>query len=185
MKLNKLSCSKVILVTLALSLLPPTIYARSKKLVEPDPVTLNCDLSEKQMQLAIRNGGAVRNWIAVGQTPGLTELNYKKGGNKHSINVNVSYTKNTFAVTYKSSINLNYHVNKKGIREIHPKPNKWMSNLSGDIERFTNSECFEDSAEPDEPVQAQSKSELIQQCIDACTKATSKTSDECFVSCTD
>ncbi len=185
MKPNTLSFSKVIIATLALSLLPPTVYARSKKLVEPAPVTINCHLSNKQMKSGIRNGGAVRNWVVVNETPGFTELNYKKGGSKHSLTVDVSYTENTFAVTYRNSINLNYRVNKKGIREIHPKPNNWMSNLSGDIERFANSQCFEDSAEPNEPQQAQSKSELIQECIDACTKATTKTSEACFDSCTD
>lgn len=182
MKLNSLSFSKIIIATIALSLLPPTVYARSKKLVEPAPVTLNCHLSDKQMKSGIRNGGTVRNWVVVSQTPGNTVLNYKKHGEKHSLTVNVNYTKNTFAVTYKDSFNLNYSVNKKGIRKIHPKPINWMSNLSGDIQKYTNNQCFE---KPDEPQQVQSKSELIQQCIDACTKATSKTPEACFENCTD
>ena len=182
MKLNTLSFSKVIIAAIALSLLPPAVYARSKKLVEPAPVTLSCHLSDKQMKSGIRNGAAVRNWTVVSQNPGNTELTYKKNGDKHSLTVNVSYTKDTFAVTYKDSVNLNYHINKKGIREIHPRPNSWMSNLSGDIQRFTDNQCFDES---DEPQQVQSKSELIQQCIDACIKATSKTPEACFDISTD
>ena len=185
MKLNTLSFSKVIIVALALCLLSPAVHARSKKLVEPYPVTLSCNLSEKQMTLGIRNGGAARNWVVISQAPGNTELNYKKGGNKHSLTVNVSYTKNTFAVTYKSSINLDYHVNSKGVRKLHPKAISWISNVSEDIKRFTNSQCLEESDESDGPQQVQSKSELTQQCIDACTKATSKSAEACFESCTD
>jgi len=36
-----------------------------------------------------------------------------------------------------------------------------------------------------EPDKTQSKSELIQQCIDACVKATSKTAEACFEVCVD
>ena len=188
MNLNALSFSRIIIAAIALSLLPPTVYARSKKLVEPAPVTINCNLTDTQMKSGIRNGGAARNWVVISQMPGSTELKYEKSGGKHSLTVNVSYTKNTFAVTYKDSFNLDYHINKKGIRKIHPKPISWMDNLSGDIQRFTDSECFEEANEPDEPdepKQVQSKSELIQQCIDACAKATSKSPDACFDSCTD
>jgi hypothetical protein len=144
MKLKTLSFSKIIIATLVLSFLSPAVYARSTTLVEPQPITINCDLSEKQMKSGIRNGGAVRNWVVVRQDPGQTELNYKKGGNKYSIKVNVSYTKNTFAVTYKGSYNLNYKVNKKGVRKLHPNAVKWMANLSGDIQRLTNSQCFDE-----------------------------------------
>ena len=191
MNLNALSFSRIIIAAIALSLLPPTVYARSKKLVEPAPVTISCNLTDTQMKSGIRSGGAARNWVVVSQTPGNTELNYEKSEGKHSLTVNVSYTKNTFAVTYKDSFNLNYKVNRKGIRERHKKPISWMSNLSGDIQRFTDIECLEGSDEPNEPVepnepqQTQSKSELVQQCIDACTKATSKTPEACFDGCTD
>lgn len=40
-------------------------------------------------------------------------------------------------------------------------------------------------ANPVELNQAQSKSELVQQCIDACVKATSKSPEACFDGCTD
>jgi len=143
MKLSTLTFSKVIFAILLLSLLSPTVYARSTTLVDPQPVTINCNLSEKQMKSGIRNGAAVRNWTVVRQDSGQTELNYIKGGNKHSINVNVSYTENTFAITYKDSFNLNYKVNRKGVREIHPNAVKWMANLSGDIQRLASMQCFD------------------------------------------
>jgi len=183
MKFNSRTFAKAVIAALTLCLLPPTVYARSDKLVEPAPVTLNCQLSDGQMKSGIRNGGAVRNWVVVNETPGFTELNYKKG-DKYSLTVDVSYTENTFAVTYRDSINLNYHVNKKGVREIHPNPINWMRNLSGDIERVTNSECFAGSDESNQ-AEAESKSDLIQQCIDACAKATNKTPEVCFDNCTD
>jgi len=141
MKLNTLPFSKVIITSLFLSMMSPTVYARTDKLVEPAPVTLNCNLSENQMQSGIRNGGAVRGWSVANQAPGNTQLNYIKGDNKHSLTVNVSYTPNTFSITYKDSNNLDYVV-KNGVRRIHPKPITWMSNLSEDIQRFTNNECL-------------------------------------------
>jgi hypothetical protein len=144
LKLDTFSFSKCIIATLLLSLLSPTVYARSTKLVEPQAVTINCNLSEKQMKSGIQNGGKVRNWTVVSQASGQTELNYIKGGNKHSINVNVSYTENTFAITYKDSFNLNYKVNRKGGREIHPSAVKWMANLSGDILRLANIQCLDE-----------------------------------------
>ena|GEM_PF-895685 len=151
MKLDSFSFSKFIIATLLLSLLSPTIHARSTKLVDPQPVTINCHLTEKQMKSGIRNGGAVRNWAVVRQDSGQTELTYIKGGNKHSINVNVSYTENTFAITYKDSFNLNYKVNRKGVREIHPNAVKWMANLSGDILRLASMQCFNKPDYPDSP----------------------------------
>lgn len=140
MKLNSHSFSKAIITTLVLCLFSPTIYARSTTLTEPAPVTLNCDLSEKKMQIGIRNGGAMRGWVIVNQTAGNTELNYVKG-DKYSITVDVNYTANTFAVKYKDSMNLDYK-EKKGVRYLHPNAVKWMINLSGDIRLNTNDQCF-------------------------------------------
>ena len=83
----------------------------------------------------------MRRWMVVGQTPGNTELRYVKGNNKHVITVNVSYTANTFAITYKDSSGLNYAVKDDGTRRIHPKPIDWMRNLNGDIQRAANNLC--------------------------------------------
>ena len=94
-------------------------------------------------------------------------MNYIKGGNKHSINVNVSYTENTFAITYKDSFNLNYKVNRKGVREIHPNAVKWMANLSGDILRLASMQCFDEpnylnSSKPGTPSTADELKALVE-----------------------
>ena len=141
MKFNLFGRSYLIIAALALCLLPPAVLARSTTLVEPDPVTTSCSLPAEKMQEGIKSGGAMRRWMVVGQTPGNTELRYIKGDNKHIITVNVSYTANTFAVTYKDSSGLNYAVTDDGTRSIHPYPVKWMRNLSGDIEAATNNLC--------------------------------------------
>ena len=133
--------SHLIIAALALCLLPLAVIARSTELVEPDPVTISCSLSVEKMKEGIKSGGAIRHWMVISQTPGNTELQYVKGNNKHVITVNVSYTANTFAVTYKNSSGLNYAVNDDGTRRIHPRPVGWMSNLSGDIEIMTNTLC--------------------------------------------
>lgn len=126
---------------IACSLIPPVIHARSTELVEPPPVTIDCNLSADKMKEGIMRGGAVRGWMVVSQTPGNTELKYIKGNNKHIISVNVKYTANSFAITYKDSVNLNYGVMEDGTRRLHPRPIGWMTNLSGDIRVATNNFC--------------------------------------------
>jgi len=140
MKFNLFARSHLIIAALALCLLPPAVLARSTTLVEPDPVTLSCSLPAEKMQEGIKSGGAMRHWIVVSQNPGNTELQYAKGS-KYVITVNVSYTANTFAITYKDSSGLNYAVKDDGTRRIHPRPIGWMKNLSGDIQRATNNLC--------------------------------------------
>jgi len=140
MKFNLFVRPHLIVAALALCLLPPAVLARSTPLVEPDPVTISCSLSGEKMQQGIKSGGAMRHWIVVNQNPGNTELRYAKG-DKHVITVNVSYTANTFAVTYKDSSGLNYAVKDDGTRRIHPRPVGWMKNLSGDIQMATNNLC--------------------------------------------
>jgi len=164
MKYNIVTRSNMIIAGLALCLLPPAALARSTKLVEPDPVTINCNLSAEKMVEGIRAGGVMRHWKIVGQSPGNAELQYVKGDNKHVITVNVSYATNTFAVTYKDSINLNYRVGEdlyfivdedddgvgedsnrgegEDIRYIHPRAVGWMRNLSSDIQGAANNLCF-------------------------------------------
>ena len=141
MKFNLFARSHLIIAALALCLIPPAVLARSTTLVEPDPVTISCSLPAKEMQEGIKSGGAMRHWIVVSQNPGNTELRYAKG-NKHVITVNVSYTANTFAITYKDSSGLNYAVKDDGTRRIHPNSNVWMKNLSSDIQRTANSLCY-------------------------------------------
>ena len=142
MKFNLFARPHLIVAVLALCLLPHTVLARSATLVEPDPVTISCSLPAEKMKEGIERGGAMRRWMVVGQSPGNTELRYVKGNNKHVLTVNVSYTANTFAVTYKDSSGLNYAVKDDGTRRIHPNSNVWMKNLSSDIQRTANSLCY-------------------------------------------
>ena len=141
MKFNLFVRTHLIVAALALCLLPPAVLARSTTLVEPNPVTISCSLSAEKMKEGIERGGAMRRWMIVGQSPGNTQLRYVKGHNKHVITVNVSYTANTFDVTYKDSSGLNYAVEDDGTRRIHPNSVAWMQNLSSDIQRTTNSLC--------------------------------------------
>ena len=165
MNYNIFTCSSMIIAGLALYSLPAAVFARSTELVEPDPVTINCNLSAEKMMEGIRAGGIVRHWKVVGQSSGNAELQYIKGKNKHILTVNVGYTANTFSVTYKDSINLKYRVGEylnyivdedgnrvgthgkrvegEGIRFIHPRVVGWMRNLSSDIQGATNNLCLQ------------------------------------------
>ena len=163
MRYNIFTCSSMIIAGLALCLLPPAVLARSTELVEPDPVTIYCNLSTEKMMEGIRAGGVVRHWKVIGQSLGNAELQYIKGKNKHILTVNVSYTANTFAITYKDSVNLKYRVGEylnfivdedgnrigtdgkrtegEGVRYIHPRAVGWMRNLSSDIQGAANNLC--------------------------------------------
>jgi len=130
-------------IGVTLGLLSPVAYGgRAIDLVEPAKVLINCELGAEQMVEAIIQGGAVRRWFPVSQDPGVVELRYIKGNNKHIINVNVKYTDNTFAVLYKDSFNLNYSKTSDGRQMLHPRPVSWMKNLSGDIRLATFNECL-------------------------------------------
>ena len=123
------------------ALLPAAVVARTVDLVNPEPVTINCSLSPQKMQQAIEAGGSVRNWKVIGKRPGNAELRYIKGNNKHIITVDVGYTRNTFSVQYKDSVNLHYFINYENVARIHPRPVGWMKNLSGDITVAANALC--------------------------------------------
>jgi len=141
MKHKGLFHANAIFLALALAFASGPALARSANLVEPAPVTIQCDLSDADMTDAIVSGGSVRGWRPVTRTPGVVELRYVKGDGKHSLTVNVEYTRNTFTVFYKDSTNLDYKVKKNGVRVIHPRPIGWMSNLSMDIESQTFIQC--------------------------------------------
>lgn len=140
MNINSL---KVVIPVLALAFFAVPAQARTTELVEPPQVTIMCHLATEQMEKAIISGGAVRRWVVVSQAPGNIELKFVKGAYKHVINVDVSYSKNTFAVRYKDSSGLNYKVKKNGVRVIHPRPITWMMNLNMDIESKTAELCSE------------------------------------------
>lgn len=141
MNLNTLIRYKLIITMLGLLLLPAGVQARTADLVNPAPVTINCRLQPRDIQAAIRNGGAVRHWKAISEQPGRMELRYIKGHNKHVITVNVDYNRAGFQVTYKDSVNLNYFINYEGTARIHPRAVGWMRNLSGDIAKAANALC--------------------------------------------
>ncbi|MEN8207141.1 MAG: hypothetical protein ABFS24_14190 [Pseudomonadota bacterium] len=44
MKYNLFARSRMVMVVLAICLLSPAVLARSTELVEPDPVTISCNL---------------------------------------------------------------------------------------------------------------------------------------------
>ena len=141
MKLNAINTMSQVFLALVMVLASSTVNARSTKLVEPPMVMTQCELSNEKMISAIISGGAIRGWRPINRAPGNIELQYNKGSGKHIITVNVAYTSNSFVITYKDSVNLNYKVKKNGKRVIHPKPVGWMSNLSGDIESITFEKC--------------------------------------------
>ena len=89
-------------------------------------------LSVPAVRQAIIAGGAVHSWKPVGDQPGVLTLEADSG--QHQVVVDVAYDAQGYQITYKSSANMNYeHADKK--TTIHPKYNKWVEDLNGEIRR--------------------------------------------------
>lgn len=82
-------------------------------------------LTQQQVGKAIRSGAANIGWGSKQVRPGLIEASIVVRGTYHA-DVDISYTANSFNVTYKSSKNLNYD---KTTGAIHRNYNRWIANL--------------------------------------------------------
>ena len=88
----------------------------------PDGLTL------AQVKNAIKQGAAVRKWIAKEKGPNEFEVTLFNRG--FVVVVNITYSRSSYSITYVSSQNL-----KAQNGRIHRKYNGWVSNLNNDIQR--------------------------------------------------
>ena len=134
MKTN--SILRALLLAASLSAAAGLAVARSTTMVElgrqtymtTDAKPIGVDAVRK----AILAGGAVHGWKPVADVPGVLTLEADSG--QHQVVVDVAYDAQGWLITYKSSANMNYeHSDKKS--SIHPKYNKWVEDLNGEIRR--------------------------------------------------
>ncbi len=113
-----------------ITIAPEAQARRAKPMVDPPTVSLNCELSKKQI-----NQGISAAMTELGWTGDFSEKDVKGHINvrgKHTLRVSVANSGDSFNVNYHSSENLKYVV-KKGQPRIHPNASSWMSNLSNAI----------------------------------------------------
>ena len=98
--------------------------------MESEPVRIVRDIGPKAMRDAIVKGGENREWTVVSEKPGVVTLALFVRGGKHQLTVDVSYTGDSFAVTYRDSVGMEY---KPKTGEIRSKYVNWVRNLKQDI----------------------------------------------------
>lgn len=90
-------------------------------------------LTIEQVKQAIVTAAAMNSWTI---TKGPTENSITATlvvRNKHTVIVNITYTKESFSVVYAGSINMKYQPNA-GTGVIHPFYNKWTRDLVDTIQ---------------------------------------------------
>jgi len=84
-----------------------------------------------RIKAAILHAGKTRGWTMVESEPGRVTLRYAP--RTHEVVVAVRYDNNGFKIEYVSSVEMNYRV-KGNTPEIHGNYNRWIRNLSQDIQ---------------------------------------------------
>lgn len=87
--------------------------------------------SAARIKAAILHAGKTRGWTMVESEPGRVTLRYAP--RTHEVVVAVRYDNNGFKIEYVSSVEMNYRV-KGNTPEIHGNYNRWIRNLSQDIQ---------------------------------------------------
>ena len=125
----------VVAVVLAAAAL--TAHASAQTMIEPERVVLAGAAAGKvadaaAMRRAVLAGAAAHAWALKGETPGLITL--QVGNDVHRATVDVVYDGAGFQIKYRDSFEMDYAV-EDGRRVVHPRYNKWISDLSNDIRR--------------------------------------------------
>lgn len=87
--------------------------------------------SAARIKAAILHAGKTRGWTMVESEPGRVTLRYAP--RTHEVVVAVRYDNNGFKIEYVSSVEMNYRM-KGDAPEIHGNYNRWIRNLSQDIQ---------------------------------------------------
>lgn len=94
--------------------------------VENDPIKVK--VSQDKIYEAIRDAGYSKGWKVTKVKPGLAQA--KINLRKHMAIVEIPYTKDSFSIKYKNSLNLSYN---QADGTIHSNYNGWIQNLENAI----------------------------------------------------
>ncbi|HEC27552.1 MAG TPA: hypothetical protein ENI67_09130 [Gammaproteobacteria bacterium] len=109
-------------------------------LLNPGPTSWGCDLSMSAVKKGINTGLIAKNWIPSNEQTGYTQGKIVVRG-KHTLVVDIDYTKSSFDIKYKSSKNLKHSIDSAGVEKIHPNANSWMDNLKNAITTVLKGQC--------------------------------------------
>ncbi|WP_226568454.1 lipoprotein [Mangrovibacter yixingensis] len=89
--------------------------------------TVSAGHSAEQVKSAILKAGIQRQWVMNETSPGVISARQQSHG--HVAEVRITYSANSYAINYVSSINLRASGGK-----IHKTYNRWIGNLDRDIQ---------------------------------------------------
>jgi len=138
--INKTGLVLLLVVLGSLSFVNTAYARRAVPLTNPGTASWGCDLSMSEVKKGINTGLLVKNWTASNEKMGYTQGKIIVRG-KHTMVVDINYTKSSFDIKYKSSDNLKYKVDDAGVEKIHPNANSWMGNLKSALITILNGEC--------------------------------------------
>jgi hypothetical protein len=139
--MNKKTGLGLLLVILGSLLAINTANARwAVPLLNPGSASWGCDLSMSEVKKGISTGLIVKNWTPSNEQTGYTQGKIVVRG-KHTLVVDINYTKSSFEIKYKSSNNLKHTVSSEGVEKIHPNANSWMDNLKNAITTVLKGKC--------------------------------------------
>lgn len=116
----------------AIFLLSISLSLKAAILLDPDPMVIPSELTEKQVVTEIKRALVGRGWVVTGEKPG--QLDATLSLRSHIARIAIDHGDDKLQIRYVSSENLKYK-ESKGKRHIHKNYLSWINNLSGDISR--------------------------------------------------
>ncbi|MBS0214871.1 MAG: hypothetical protein JSR63_06370 [Proteobacteria bacterium] len=120
-----------LLAGLAAIVFSGNVAARHAPLVNPAPITVPANLSDKEISKEIRRALLQRGWEVDSETPGVIDSTLHL--REHVAKIKVTYGNGQVKLAYVDSTNLEYKKDRNGTEEIHPNYLNWMQFLSNDI----------------------------------------------------
>lgn len=102
------------------------IYTPSSSFASPSATAQLADVKKLIMTACVESG-----WTPMDMGGDVVEARIVVRG-KHTVEVTIPYTRNSYKIVYKNSINMEYSAAKG---TIHPNYNKWVNTLSANISK--------------------------------------------------
>lgn len=133
-------CRRLVVTALAATLLAGAVagaHASAQTMLEPERITVSVRGSgptpdPAAMRRVIVEAGARHEWRVTQDVPGRLTLRVASGD--LSATVDVLYDGDSFQIQYRDSARMDYE-REDGRRVIHPRYNKWVTELGNEIRR--------------------------------------------------
>ncbi len=97
------------------------------------PLRTQGNPSVQQVGDFIQSMAEGRGWQVKRTSPGVIDATLVRHEGKHTVDITITYTSDSFSIYYVTSSNMNYS-ERDGVRRIHPNYNRWIDFLRRDIE---------------------------------------------------